>query len=77
MLVYQNRISIWISNHEAGRADSAFVRFGKYDYATIFELTLQRSNRMLYHEPTIFNESEPRDEYAAEEAIEKYVFAHG
>lgn len=27
VLIYQNRVSIWISNHKAGRACRAFVCF--------------------------------------------------
>ena len=44
VLVYQNRVSIWIRNHKASRASSAFVCFGNHIYATIFELALQLSN---------------------------------
>src|SRR6266540_4268453 len=44
VLIYQNRVSIWISNHEASRASRAFVCFCNHVYATIFELALQLSN---------------------------------
>lgn len=44
MLIYQNRVSIWIDHHEASRAGGAFVCFSNHAHATIFELTLQLSN---------------------------------
>ena len=44
VLIYQNRVSVWINNHKASRASRAFVCFRNQFYATIFELALQFSN---------------------------------
>jgi hypothetical protein len=44
VLIYQNRVSIWIDNHKAGWASGAFVCFCNHVNATIFELALQLSN---------------------------------
>jgi hypothetical protein len=44
VLVYQNRVSIWIDNHKASRASGAFLCFGNHVYAIRFELALQLSN---------------------------------
>jgi len=44
VLIYQNRVSIWIDNHKAGRANRAFVCFCNHVYATRFELALQLAN---------------------------------
>jgi hypothetical protein len=43
VLIYQNRVSIRIDNHKAGRACGAFVRFCNHVDATRFELALQFS----------------------------------
>jgi hypothetical protein len=44
VLINQNRVSIWISDHEAGRASRAFICFYDHAYAVSFELALQLSN---------------------------------
>src|SRR6185503_2758551 len=44
VLIYQNRVPIWINNHKASRANRAFVCFCNHVDATIFELALQLSN---------------------------------
>jgi hypothetical protein len=38
VLIYQNRVSIWINNHKASWASRAFVCFRNHVYATRFEL---------------------------------------
>jgi hypothetical protein len=41
VLIYQDRVAIWINNHKAGRPRRAFVCFCNHIHATVFELALQ------------------------------------
>ncbi len=44
MLIYQNRIAVWIDDHKTRRSRRRFICFGLDCYALCFELALEIAN---------------------------------